>query len=202
MPRPSYGLSVSLLVLFGVLLLPWSYVQAVVINFDGLSDLEPVTNQFAGATFTNTITLTAGISLNEFEFPPLSDFNVASDDGEPISIAFSVPVLSFGGFFTYLVPLTIDAFDAGNNPVGQALSAFNSNLALSGDPGSSPNEFLGVAFLGGIASVVITGDPFGGSFTMDDVSFESQVAVPEPTSAFLLLTAGSLIGFWRKQSHP
>ena len=39
-----------------------------IIDFETLSDADPVTNQFTGLTFTNTTAITAGISLNEFEF--------------------------------------------------------------------------------------------------------------------------------------
>src|SRR5580700_6502590 len=59
--------------------------------FDGTS----ITTQFPGLTFTNTTVISAGISLNEFEFPPHSGSNVAFDDGGPITIAFTNPVLSF-----------------------------------------------------------------------------------------------------------
>ncbi|MEX2264619.1 MAG: hypothetical protein WD696_21875 [Bryobacteraceae bacterium] len=45
---------------------------AATIDFDGLSDLEVVTTQFLGLTFSNTITLTAGTSLNRIEVRPRS----------------------------------------------------------------------------------------------------------------------------------
>ncbi len=41
-----------------------------VVDFEGLNDLDPVSAQYAGLTFTNATALTAGMSLNEFEFPP------------------------------------------------------------------------------------------------------------------------------------
>ena len=135
--------------------------------------------------------LTAGISLNEFEFPPCSGVNVASDNGGPISIFFDSPVLAVAGYFTYAVPLTLTAFDAGNNQVGQAFSLFASNLALSGDAGSSPNESLSISFSGGISSVTITGDPAGGSFTLEDAAYTSTV--PEPSSILLFLTAAGVL---------
>ena len=59
---------------------------AAVIDFEILASLESVTSQFAGLTFSNSTTLTAGISLNEFDFPPHSGDNVVSDDGGPITI--------------------------------------------------------------------------------------------------------------------
>jgi len=164
-----------------------------VINFDDLNDSDIVTNQYPGLTFSNTIVLSAGISLNEFEFPPHSGSNVVSDNGGPISILFSSPVLTFAGYFTYEEPLTLAAFDGIDDQVATATSAFSSNDALFGDPGSSPDEFLEVSFASGISGVTITGDPAGGSFVMDDATVQTANA-PEPESIFLLLS-GAVAAF-------
>ena len=74
------------------------------------------------------------------------------------------------------------------------MSAFNSNLGLSGEPGSTPNEFLSVASANGIARVTIAGDPLGNSFALDDLALTS---VPEPST--LILIASGLAGLlgWR-----
>src|SRR5712672_727975 len=128
----------------------------ITIDFDGFADSDILTNQVAGLTFANAAVLTAGISLNEFEFPPLSGSNVAFDAGGAMTIAFASPIDAFSGHFTYLTPLTVTA-----------TSSFLSNLVLSGDAGSLPNELLALVFSGGISRVVIAGDPAGGSFTLD-----------------------------------
>jgi hypothetical protein len=161
--------------------------RASVIDFEGLGDLAPVTTQFPEVTFTNATVLTAGISLNEFEFPPHSGLKVVVDDGGPIGIVFDELQASVGGFVNYSVPVTLHAFDPADTLVGTATSAFASNLALSGDPGSAPNELLGVTFDGGIKRVTIEGAAGGFSFTVDDLTFGR---VPEP--ATLLLTAGAI----------
>ena len=162
------------------------HAGTVVLDFEGFSDSTSLTTQYPGLTFSNATIITAGITLNEFEFPPHSGSNVAFDNNGPISISFASPVLSFSGYFTYAVPLTLAGFNATSTQVGSATSAFSSNLALSGDPGSTPNEFLSVSFASGISSVTITGDPAGGSFVMDDVTYTT--AVPEPGSIILLLS--------------
>lgn len=169
-------------------------VQAsTVIDFEGLPDSTIVTNQYPGLTFTNAIILTSGISLNEFEFPPRSGVNVISDNGGPMTIDFSAPVVDFGGYFTYLEPLTLLGFDASNAQVVSATSLFSTNDALYGDPGSSPNEFIGLSWASGISSVTITGDPAGSSFVLDDLTYTAGQAttVPEPASLLLLLVAMS-----------
>jgi len=173
---------------------------ATPIDFEGLSDLEIVTTQFSGmgVTFTDATILTSGLSLNQFEFPPHSGTHVVFDDFGPITLTFSVPMQQVSGFFTYFAPLTLTAFNLGGSPVAVSSSIFTSNLALSGDPGSSPNEFLQVAHMGGISTLFISADPSGGSFTLDDLKI---TPVPEPASLFLLgsVFPGILLQKWRKK---
>jgi hypothetical protein len=175
--------------------------QAGTINFEDLPDSTIVTTQYPGVSFTNAIVLSAGISLNEFEFPPHSGTNVISDNGGPMTLSFSTPVTSFSGYFTYLTPLTVMAFDGSSTHVGNAASLFNSNLALSGDPGSSPNELLQVVYAAGISSVTIIGDPAGGSFVLDDASFQAATSTaPEPTSVFQILIGVTALALLKRRS--
>jgi hypothetical protein len=142
-----------------------------ILNFDGLVDSTILSNQFAVlGGFSGAVVLSAGITLNEFEFPPHSGANVASDNGAPVTIAFSSPVQSFAGYFTYGVPLTVRAFGSTGNLVASASSSFSNNQALSGVSGSSPNELIQVAFPAGISKVTITGNPAGTSFVFDDAT--------------------------------
>jgi hypothetical protein len=182
---------------------------ATVLDFEGSPDSTILTNQYPGVTFTNAIILTAGVSLNEFEFPPLSGVNVASDNGGPMSITFATPVMSFAGYFTYLEPLTMSAFDAADDQVASASSLFSDNLAClagppcSGDPGSSPNELIQVSFTGGVSSVTITGDPAGGSFTLDDATYTTApVAIPEATNAFQISVGLGVLAIRKRHSIP
>jgi hypothetical protein len=168
--------------------------SAVTITFETLSDLEAVTNQFADVTFANATVLTAGISVNDDDFPPHSGGKVVFDNGGPISLTFATPIASFGGYFTYAVPLTIEAFSPANVSLGTVTSAFAANFASSGM--GTPNEFLQLAFASGIGSVTITGDTFGGSFVLDDVTLTplqtgpgpDPAPVPEPATLLLTLS--------------
>ncbi len=168
-------------------------------------DSTPLNTQFPGLTFTDATVISAGISLNEFELPPHSGTNVVFDDGGPMTISFTDPVLSFSGYFTYYEPLTVQAFDGSDTQVASAMSLFSVNVGCDpgpvclGDAGSSPNEFIKVAFAGGISSVTMTADPNGSSFVLDDATY-ATAAVPEPTSVFLLLSVLGWIALahWRE----
>ncbi len=180
-------------IVFLLLSVPFLQAATINLNFEGFPDGTNLTTQYPGLTFSNTQILTAGIGLNEFEFPPHSGTNVASDNGGPISILFATPTNTFSGDFTYTVPLTLKGFNGAGTQVASATSKFGNNLAClagppcSGQAGSSPNELLSVSSLSGISRVTITGDLAGGSFVLDDATITSSpsTAVPEP-STFLL----------------
>jgi hypothetical protein len=198
MPRISTAL--PLLIGAAMILFNQKPAQASVITFEtfpdgtAILDSTPITTQFTGLTFSHTTVITAGISLDELEFPPTSGTNVIFDDGGTISISFSIPVFSFGAYFTHAVPLTIDVHDGSFTQFDEVSSAYFNNLAVSGDPGSHPNEYLSIGLSDGISQVHITGIRFGGnSFTMDDIYInDSPASAPEPRTAFLL-TSGLLI---------
>ena len=188
--------------LIAVLLLPASWLRADVItaDFEGLNDGDFVSNQIAGLIFSNAIVLSQGVSLNEFEFPPHSGNNVVSDASGPITILFSGPAISVDGFFTYGAMLTLSAYDASNNLEATAQSQFSQNFVSSG---GTPNEEISLDFAGGFSKLVITGDPGGGSFTLDDLTVTTQAAVssvPEPSSIAAIAAAVGLLALRKKSA--
>ncbi|MDP2007950.1 MAG: PEP-CTERM sorting domain-containing protein [Rubrivivax sp.] len=182
-----------------------AHAAPVTYDFEQFGDGDSVAAQIAGLTFINGTVLTAGISLNEFDFPPASGANVVFDDGGVMEIQFSSPVFSVGGAFTYGTALSFNVYDASDFLLGTVISAASSNLALSGDPGSAVNEVLSFASAGGLISrIVISGDAAGGSFVLDDLTVDlgGSTSVPEPaTSAMVLglLGIGVLPGGWMRR---
>jgi hypothetical protein len=203
---------------FIVVLFVASPSRAYLIDFEGLSDRETVTNQFdgLGVTFVaNTTALKAGLgmALNDSEFPPQSGATVVSnrdpndltDDTDDVigdmEFVFISPVTSVSGFFTYTSQLLISAFGAGGVSLGTVSSAFNDNTAGGfGDTGSSPNEFLEIA-AAGILNIKISAA--GGDFTLDDLQATPALSsIPEPNSLLLLfLGVSAALGFRGRRSR-
>jgi hypothetical protein len=175
---------------------PCLAAAATMFDFEGYGDSDPVTALAPGVALTNAKAIVAGLSLSEQEFPPRSGTTVVFDDGGSISIDFTTPVVGVGGWFTYAAPLTFTAFDAALDVIGTELSLYSSNLALSGETGSVPNELLGIASSTDIFRVTITGDPAGGSFVLDDltVEFRQGNGVPEPPAMALMAAAVLALG--------
>lgn len=165
----------------------------IFLDFDGLNDLDIIGTLFPDVAFTNAIVLASGAaggSLNEFDFPPTSEFNVASDFGGAMRLLFPSTVDSFSGHFTYVAPLVIRAFDASDTELGSVASAFGSNTAGDDPINRPPGELLSLNLLS-ISYLTITGLTTGSSFIMDDVRFNTTPdsgpqPVPEPSSLVLL----------------
>ncbi len=158
---------------------------AIVITFDGLADSELVTSQFSGVTFTGASVLTQGVSLSPV-YPPVSPSNTVFDITGQMTIALGPSVVDAGGFFTYNTPLTLQYFGGGGALLATLTSSFSQNFTGTGNP---PNEFIQFTSPLGIHSMTIIGNPSGNSFTMDNLTYSTGSAVPEPGSTISVLAA-------------
>ncbi len=160
-----------------------AHADSTTITFDGLTDSSPVIAQYSanGVNFANAVALTAGISLNEFDFPPYSGATVLADDlAAPLLVSFSMPMFAVSAWFTYATPLQIHVFDFSGNVLGDVVSPNPSNLGTS--------TLIQIPFLN-VGRLDFSSTQTG-SFTVDNLSFTS--AVPEAPE-WLLLGAGLFV---------
>lgn len=165
------------------------------LDFENLSESDVIGALLPEVVFTNAVILTAsaaGGALNDLDYPPRSGFNVAFDSGGPMRLDFASTIDSFTAFFTYASPVILRAFDTADNELASIASAFGSNYATGGN---TPNEALTLAFAG-ISYLTIAGAANGGSFVMDDVTFNTTPAgqpIPEPGTVVLFGTALAVV---------
>ena len=178
------------LLILALLCMPLT-VSAVTLDFEDLSEATLVTDQYLslGVSFERAGVLTAGFTLLEWEFPPHSGSNVIFDDGGPLTIRFTGPATQVETYITYAAPVTFTFYDSAQLEVGSLTSAFGCNMTLSGEVGASPNELFIFTWQEGISTLVITGDPAGTSFTLDDLTITTVPEVPSliPLSAGVVL---------------
>jgi hypothetical protein len=173
--------SSTVAVTLGAAVFGWGKCRAsIIIDFEDRADMETVTMQYngLGASFTNAQALTAGLSLNEFEFPPHSGTNVVANTAATLRVdSVGLEWSSVGGYLTGSSIVTFTAFAADNSVLGTASTA-GPNTSSGSFP---PNEFLSLSFPN-IDYVTFSGPS---DFSLDDFTFQQAAppgAVPEWTS--------------------
>lgn len=153
-------------------------VDVQLIDFEALVDGDQV-GETEGVSFADFVAASAGITLNEFEVPPRSGLNVAMNGAPDASIHFSAGMKYVSGFLTYAAPIDIFAYGA-NGLLLSRTTKFASNLALSGEAGSAPNERF--EFHSNEAIVYLTfASSSPATFALDDLLFsEDGVPIPNP----------------------
>jgi hypothetical protein len=186
MASRNQGIGAKGLVLLAALftILPVAPANAALIDFESLGIDEFVTDQFAaqGILFGNAVTLVAGISLNEIDFPPSSGTNVISGlEFGPLMATLPLGASHVSLQLTTGVPAAVRFFDALDALLGESLVSENlgSNTLVSFDS------------LTPISSVSIGDEMFGSAFFLTVDDFETAAQAPEP-SLLLLMAAGLL----------
>ena len=179
----------------GAILVEPSSAQAVVIDFENLSNLEVVDDQFLnlGVDFNGLagVLTSPADSLNSNAFPPVSGSQVIFDDPSLSSGILRIDAvdsawLMVGGYVTGATSITLTAYGANGTILGT--SATEGRNFFGASTGLSPNVFLSVTSPD-ISYVTFSG--IGNSFTVDDFTFTRQ-SIPEFTSVFSLLLFGTL----------
>ena len=165
--------------------------QASTINFEDLSNQyffsaggQNIDNFYTGVTIGPGVT---ALSVSRFggypnsSFPPHSgDVAVWDAQNPTITIGFNSPIDSFKIWYTSFDPLSLQALGAGNVILGSA----EGNPNTDGTTGTSSL----LSFSGsGIQMIQLSST--AGLFVLDDLTYASGTAVPEPASIFLFCMA-------------
>lgn len=168
-------------------------VHGTVIDFESFEDSFVLTDQVAGLTVSGGTVLTAGVSLNEIDFPPKSGLNALAALSGRLTVAFAEPIKEFSAYFTFGEPLLFSLFDSSGDSSGSFESPIASNLGA----------FTLIDFsIPGVASVLIASQD-SRAFTMDDLRFNATVGhSPEPGSITLFAVAALAAVAARRRKRP
>ena len=105
------------------------------------------------------------------------------------TIRFSSVVSRVGVYYVALDPIVLTAYDSGNNVLGSKIGTANT------DGTTGFNSLLSVSFPN-TSYVTLGNTGLADEYVFDDLSFTSQLAIPEPAS-LPLLALGCIFLWWR-----
>lgn len=152
-------------------------VKAIPIGFEGYMDSYALTDEIAGVSFSGGTVLTAGVGLNEIDYPPTSGLNVLAALSGSLTVKSNVPISFVAANFTFADTLTFTGFDIDMNTLFSLQTPSTSNLGFSYQFDYTQPT---------LSSFVVTTQD-GTPFTMDDLTLTGATAVPEPGTLALVI---------------
>jgi hypothetical protein len=172
------------------------------INFDGLPDGTVVNNLFAaqGVTFARddgqAVPVIDWTSLGRTTTSPTNVIGTISTSAAhyvfDLNVLFGSPILQVGAFFgndqgVGYTQTTLEVFDIANNSLGSVVVNTNDNTSV--------DQFIGLSSTAPFARARFSNNGTFLAVVLDDLQFVSRV--PEPASAWLLITGGLALGAFR-----
>lgn len=163
-------LAAGLLTAFGLAV--GSGVQAALVDFEAFNDGALLVSEVPGLTVSGGTVLSAGIGLNELDFPPTSGVNVLAALSGPLSLDFGAPTMA-SAYMAAGDQLSISAFDE----FGQLLATYDTPFAANlGAPQLFDFGWVGASRYS-LQSMQ--------AFVIDDLIFAAATGIPEPSSLAL-----------------
>lgn len=175
------------------------------IDFEGLADNTPVTNQYAGVVFGSTTIADVFPTSFGYGFSSGNTALTTFASSDPISGLFATPVSALQFFLSDTAPLgdyTLTILGSGGSLLDQLIIASGSILppgyggGFFPAPGTTPLPGLYVGALRSQADIfgfVIDSSSPGDSFAIDDLRYVSA-AVPEPAAWAMMIGGFALAG--------
>jgi len=165
-----------ILIIFVCGIFAYHSAHAGYVDFEGFADNDSISTQISGLTFSDATALTAGVTLNEIEFPPHSGSNVIAVFGGTLTISFNAPINLVSGYISYATATgaTLSLYDINNALLADAFfpaPAAQNNIVS--------NQFISFS-ISGIQAMAVSLDG-NNPFTFDDLAF-----IPEPASHMLI----------------
>lgn len=161
--------------------------RAVTINFETLPDSYDVGSFYHasyGVDFQSAISLTAGYSLDQIDFPPHSGIMVVGDnvanDGDPMVLTFVNPVNHISAYFAYGSQLTFSAYNSNNILIETYVTPVDFYLGA--------DQFISLS-ASGVSRLDIAGAT-ADSFIMDDLSFTQNMPANIPDGGATITMVG------------
>lgn len=164
-----------LLALLGAATLLYGQSAPPAIDFEIVPDGASPDTTYRGVTLTGGSVLTAGLSLNEADFPPRSGLRVWADSGGPILARFDQPVGTVAVSVTSIQRVVALLFTPGRPTPDEMLI-----LDAATDLNAPARTVSAQLSMGGrpIERVLFRGAAAGGSFVLDDLSFTTIQPAP------------------------
>lgn len=150
-----------------------SAAHAALVDFESFNDGDLIVSEVPGVVVSGGTVLSAGIGLNELDFPPSSGFNVLAALSGPLTFNFGVAVTA-SAFLVSAEQVSVSAFDA----LGALLDTFDAPFASNlGAP-----QWVDFSRPGASRYALASAQPF----VIDDLNFNAApFGIPEPSSLAL-----------------
>lgn len=175
--------------------------SANLIDFDNLEDFAVATSGISGVDIEGLVALSAGLSLNEFQFPPRSGSIAATNESSEVIFVFGPRIFSFSAYFSYVEPFQLFAYGVNGENLGIFPSAKNSHFADGDSLVNFIHEEIKIFAEEPISKIIISSDSTY-SYVVDDVTFSHVTQVPELSTSMYFIFGLTLISgcFARRKS--
>lgn len=167
------------------------------VDFESFSDGDLPTTEIPGLTFDGATVLTAGLSLNDLDFPPHSGSKVVAALDGWLTVKFDMPTNLVGGYISYAdaAGVNLSLYDINNLLLADAFFA----APVAGPSNIVSNQFVLLGATNISRMVVSLNSPIPDNpFTLDDFT---HTYISEPATVMLIALGLFAVHYSNKKSR-